>query len=294
VFDLRYHVASLTAVFVALVIGILVGVGLSGKGFVNDAERKNLTGQIADLKHQRDVANQTLDAEGRRAAALKSFADVTYPAVVPGRLDGRKVAVLFVGPVDQGVSFNIEKAVRDGGGTVVRTRSISVPLDMPAVQDALRGDTAFRRLAGRANLGQLGGALAGELATGGKTPLWDSLGKIIVQEREGSSTPRADAVVVVRSAQPQHGQTKTFLAGLYSGLARSGEPAVGTEASGASPSAIPAFSLAGLSTVDSVDTSAGRLGLVLLLGGAEPGSYGVREPAKDGALPPIPPLPAQG
>ena len=41
------------------------------------------------------------------------------------------------------------------------------------------------------------------------------------------------------------------------GLARSGEPAVGTEASGASPSAIPAFSLAGLSTVDSVDTSAG-------------------------------------
>ena len=41
-FDLRYHVASLTAVFVALVIGILVGIGLSGKGFVNDAERANL------------------------------------------------------------------------------------------------------------------------------------------------------------------------------------------------------------------------------------------------------------
>ena len=41
-FDLRYHVASLAAVFVALVIGIFVGVGLSGKGFVNDAERANL------------------------------------------------------------------------------------------------------------------------------------------------------------------------------------------------------------------------------------------------------------
>ena len=49
-FDLRYHVASLTAVFVALVIGILVGVGLSGKGFVNDAERTNLNNQIADLR----------------------------------------------------------------------------------------------------------------------------------------------------------------------------------------------------------------------------------------------------
>ena len=59
-------------------------------------------------------------------------------------------------------------------------------------------------------------------------------------------------------------------------------------------SAIPAFELAGLSTVDSVDTSAGRLGLVLLLGGAEPGNYGVDETADDGVLPPIPPLPAQG
>ena len=97
-----------------------------------------------------------------------------------------------------------------------------------------------------------------------------------MQEREGPSTPPADAVVVVRSAEPQQGATKAFLAGLYSGLARSGEPAVGTEASGATPSAIPAFALAGLSTVDSVDTSAGRLGLVLLLAGAEPGSYGVR------------------
>ena len=49
-FDLRYHVASLAAVFVALVIGIFVGVGLSGKGFVNDAERANLQARIDELR----------------------------------------------------------------------------------------------------------------------------------------------------------------------------------------------------------------------------------------------------
>ena len=38
-FDLRYHVASLAAVFLALIIGIVVGVGISGKGFVSDSER---------------------------------------------------------------------------------------------------------------------------------------------------------------------------------------------------------------------------------------------------------------
>jgi hypothetical protein len=294
VFDLRYHVASLTAVFVALVIGILVGVGLSGRGFVNDAERANLTRQIADLQQERDATQKSLESASRGQQALRDFADAAYPAVVPGRLRGQRVAVLFVGPIDQGVSFAVGKAVRDAGGTVVRTRSIGVPVDAKAIQDALRRQPALRQLAGTDQLEDLGRALAGELAAGGKTPLWDALDEIIVQEREGPAAPPADAVVVVRSAEPQRGATKAFLAGIYTGLARSGAPAVGTEASGSGASAIPAFSLAGLSTVDSVDTSAGRLGLVLLLGGAEPGSYGIEETARDGVLPPVPPSPSRG
>ena len=147
--------------------------------------------------------------------------------------------MLFVGPVDQGVSFAVAKGVRDAGGTVVRTRSISVPLDVAAIQDGLRGDPAFRRYLGSDHIADLGDALAKELAAGGKTPLWDALGKIIVQEREGSATPPADAVVVVRSAEPQRGLTKALLAGMYGGLARSGVPAVGTEAAGTSPERHP-------------------------------------------------------
>jgi hypothetical protein len=289
VFDLRYHVASLTAVFVALVIGILVGVGLSGKGFVNDAERANLNGQIADLQKERDAARASADKAGKGAEALKAFSDAAYPAVVPGRLNGQRIAVLFVGPIDRGVSFAIDKSVGDAGGTVVRTRSISAPIDVAAVEDALKRQQPLRKLAGVDRLGDLGTALAGELAAGGKTPLWDSLGPVIVQERDGPATPPADALVVVRTARPQVGATRRFLAGLYSGLARSGEPAVGTEAPGATPTALPAFAKAGLSTVDSIDGSMGRLGLVLLLQGAQPGHYGMGETATDGVLPEIPP-----
>jgi hypothetical protein len=294
VFDLRYHVASLTAVFVALVIGILVGVGLSGKGFVNDAERANLNRSIEDMRRQRDGAQRALESASRGAQAMKELADAAYPAVVPGRLEGQKVAVLFVGPIDRTVSFAIGKAVRDAGGTVVRTRSIAVPVDVKAMQEALRRQPVFRKLLGPDRLDDLGTALAEELADGGPTPLWEALGEIIVQERDGISTPPADALVVVRTARPQQGPTKLFLSGIYTGLARSGPPAVGAEASGATPSAIPAFSLAGLSTVDSVDTSAGRLGLALLLAGAEPGNYGIRASADDGVLPAIPPAPSPG
>jgi hypothetical protein len=294
VFDLRYHVASLTAVFVALVLGILVGVGLSGKGFVNDAERDNLTSQIAGLQRQVDAAQGSLGSAARTREALRRFADETYPAVVPGRLKGKSVAVLFVGPIDRGTAFAVRKAVVDGGGAIVRTRSIRAPLDAKAVQEILKRQPAFRRLQGEAKLDDLGGALAGELVQGDATPLWDALDQSIVLERKGPSAPPIDGVIVVRTADPQRGPTKDFLAGAYAGLARTGVPAVGVEPSGSGPSAIPAFALAGLSTVDSVDTSSGRLGLVLLLGGAAPGSYGVKEPATDGILPPVTPQPTQG
>ena len=85
VFDFRYHVASLAAVFVALVLGILAGIGLSGRGFVNDAERSVLHGQIDDLRSQRDAAVVALADANGRGAALDDFAETTYPTLARGR-----------------------------------------------------------------------------------------------------------------------------------------------------------------------------------------------------------------
>lgn len=292
-FDFRYHVASLAAVFIALVIGILVGVGLSGKGFVDDAERENLTNEIAALKRERDEANGRLQAVGRRQRALEEYAADTYPALVPGRLDGVRVTVLFVGSVDQPVWLAVGRAVRDAGGAMVRLRALRVPIEAAAVRDALRRKPALQALAEPDAMDAVGKALARELVAGGRTPVWDALARILLEEREGSSSAPADAVVVARPADPQRGVTRDLLAALYESLSRSGLPAVGVDPEDRTPSAVPAFRAAGLSTVDGVDTPAGRLALVLLLAGAEPGSYGVEESARDGILPPVPPAPAQ-
>ena len=56
--------------------------------------------------------------------------------------------------------------------------------------------------------------------------------------------------------------------------------------------AIPGFARNGLSTVDSIDTGAGKLALVALLAGAAKGQYGVEDTATDGVLPPLPRTPA--
>ena len=67
-FDLRYHVASLTAVFIALIIGILVGVGISSGGFVKKSERRILNDQIEKVQRELDAARRgTATSRGRSA-----------------------------------------------------------------------------------------------------------------------------------------------------------------------------------------------------------------------------------
>jgi hypothetical protein len=292
VFDLRYHVASLVAVFLMLVVGILVGVGISGRGFVDDAERDRFEDRIADLQEQVDAADASAEDLERRQRAAQAFVTSAYPVLADRRLDAKRIAVVVVGSVAQTLEF-VERALRESdAGAPARMRAISVPLRLDAIEGTLLTDTDFGGYVGEEDLGNLGRDLGRELAAGGPTPLWDALSGDLVEERSGESREPADGVVVIREAEPQRGPTSRFLAGLYSGLGSTGAPAVGVEPGRVEQSAIPVFRRHGLSTVDGIDTELGRLALVLLLSGALPGDYGVGDTADDGILPPIEPLPS--
>lgn len=291
--DFRYHAISLAAVFLALVIGILAGIGISGRGFVDDAQRNDLNRQIAALEERAQSADDRADELARRQEAAQKFVVSAYPVLADRRLRGKRVAVLVVGSVDQTLDWVLRALRESGAGNPVRMRAVKVPLELDRIEGKLQDSDAFGGYVGDDQLGDLGRDLGRELAGGGETPLWNALAPNLIEERQGDSAEAADAVVVVRSADPQEAETARFLAGLYSGVASTGEPVVGAEVSRVLESAIPVFQRHRLSTVDGIDTPLGRLALVLLLGGAEPGDYGVRDTA-DRILPPIEPLPTAG
>src|SRR5918995_7274213 len=107
-FDLRYHVVSLAAVFLALVIGVLLGVGISETGRVDDVERESYEARIADLERRLEVAaEQDLATEGQRKAA-DTLLDEAYPVFMEDRLAGKRVVTVFVG------SPGSDGAIRDG------------------------------------------------------------------------------------------------------------------------------------------------------------------------------------
>jgi len=285
-FDLRYHVASLAAVFLALVIGILVGVGISGP--VDNEKTNLLEEQVANLQKQLDQSSQQSTDVKRERQAAQTFISTTYPAMVHNRLHGRQIAVVFIGSVDRGTRSAVSRALTDAGALQLRLRALKVPIDVSQIEGALSAQPAAAGLTGRSRLENLGRALGQELVLGGETPLWDSLTEALVEERHGVGKTPADGVVLVRTVAPQRAATSRFLVGFYSGLASANAPAVGVEQTDAAHSAIAAYRKAGLSTVDDIDTAVGRLALVLLLDGASPGQYGVKDSAGDGALPPLP------
>jgi Copper transport outer membrane protein, MctB len=294
VFDLRYHVVSLAAVFLALVLGVLLGVGISETGRVDDVERDSYEARIGDLERRLDAAaEQELANEGQRKASETLF-DEVYPLYMEDRLAGRRVITLFVGSAnpDAAVRRGLERMLADGGANgPFRFRALDVPFDGKGIRGALDGRTELARFSGPDKYGELGEQLGKELAAGGDTPLWDALSPVIVGEEAGVGDLPPDAVVIARTAEPQQAETAAVLAGLYRGLAGAGAPAVGVEVTESDPSAVPAFKRANLSTADALDTDVGRLAAALLLAGAPSGNYGVKETAEDGILPtPVEPV----
>src|SRR5581483_3099285 len=264
-FDLRYHVASLAAVFLALLIGILVGVGISGKGFVSDSERSLLNARIAELQGRLDSATHQRDDLARAQRAAQSFIQNAYPVLMANRLAGERIALVVIGSPESRARSLVEETLADGGaGPPTRVRALKVPID-PA---ELRAPLQRRHLAvyaGEKQLANLGRRLATDLVDGGPSPVWQVLADRLVEERSGDDADAVNGVVVVRNVSPQAGPTARFLAGFYAGLAAAGVPAVGVETMRDDPSAMATFSKARLSTVDDVDVEAGRLSLALLL-----------------------------
>jgi len=282
-FDFRYHVTSLAAVFIALVIGILVGVAISGRSLLENTERRILENDIAELQEQLADAERQVGQQN----ALEEYERHTYPAVMEGRLSDRRVGVVYIGSAEGEVAAGIQETIDRADG-VQGMRALQVPI---ATGDLLRrvpdAPDAPRTVE------DLGRSLARELVDGGETPLWDAVGPVLVEEREGGNLP-LDAIVVARTAEPQGGQTARFLAGFYAGLAAAGVPIVGVETTGTEATAIPTYRGHGFSTVDNVDTIPGRVALAVLLTGESPGSYGTKE-ENTPVLPPVEPVvPATG
>jgi uncharacterized membrane protein len=303
-FGLRYHVASLAAVFVALAVGILLGVAVSGKltDVGADAELQNLRDENEGLRDDLDAAQAAADAADAQGEGAEQLFARAYPTLMDGRLEGKNVGVLFLGPADGSVRAEVEGALADAdAGAPTRVVALDVPVDSADLQAALEGNELLTSyMDDDGDYSDLGRELGRELAAGDDS-LWTILQSQLVEEQTGSASVPLDGAVVVTTWQPADDDTGdaseatgTLMEGLVGGLDGAGIPVVGVAESGGPARVLEAYRDQGISSVDHIDVPAGRLALALLLAGGQPGHYGFGEGASDGVVPPIEPLPVEG
>jgi hypothetical protein len=89
VINFRYHVVSLTAVFLALAIGLVVGTAALN-GPVADSLKDQISALSKDNSNKRDQINQYREEINRN----QDFATELAPSVLGGKLTGRKLLVI--------------------------------------------------------------------------------------------------------------------------------------------------------------------------------------------------------
>jgi Copper transport outer membrane protein, MctB len=283
--DFRYHALSLVAVFLALAIGIVLGVTI-GDSLVSDAER-SLRGNLrADVENARgDAAKARGELSGR-----DRMLDELYPALVNTRLNNVRVAVVSWGPLPNNVESGVRDAVSKSGGRIDSISVFDTPLT--SVKKVIGSDIFAEETADEESLKALGHSLARSLEAGGE--LAASLRSQFPDDFAGRFR-RADAVAFYEAPKPSDGsdsegvkereddRARTIETAMLDELSKHTIAVVGVEAVDADPSQISRYKSLKLSSSDSVDKSGGRIALVFALAGAK-GNFGLKSSAEK-ALP---------
>lgn len=279
-FDFRYHALSLVAVFLALTVGLLLGVAIGDAELVSSAKEdieESLRGEVRDAQQEADDLRGELREHQR-------FEEEAYRPLVAGRLEGLRVGLIALG----GLSDRTARRVGDAlDGTGARLASVSVvrkPLDLAGLAERADG-SRYEQLPEDDDLVEpLGIRVGTQYVQGGR--LLRRLRGALLRSYSGSFEG-LDAIVLVRAPgdlSPEDGaRAGRFERGLVRGVRALDVPVVGIEETTARPSQIGWYKDRDVASVDNVDQVAGRAALVFVLAGAD-GHFGVKATA-DALLP---------
>lgn len=309
--DFRYHVVSLTAVFVAIALGVFVGATVSGTPAAGASRVQELE------RDQQQLADRARALDAQLATA-DGFEQAIAPAVLGGTLPGRGVLLVATGEdVPAELLEQVGGLVTEAGGSVAGVVRLRPAYSDPTSATGLRtyvtspGIPAGVQLPTTDDAGQLvagllgsslmvpaGGAAAPDPATA--SSVLAGLAALDVLTVESAAVAPASHAVVLTAAgsdADDAAERNGTLLELVSALDAAGSGAVlaGTADSAEGSGLVAAVRsdarlAAAVSTVDNVERAAGRIATVLALGQEATGTSGAYGTA-DGTRP-VPPLPA--
>lgn len=281
--DLKYHIASLVAVFLALAAGILIGSSMVGSQSVENQIRNLKTRFDRIQADDRQVRNENRDLR-QQVQTLESALRLAAPAAVRARLTGKRIAILASGAQpDAGLLRDIKQLLSMAGATVTSITVVKANLlpENPASRQAIVTRAGIDAVDPARGSRQLAGRVVRAIVQGAEPDFlrWVSQyspGLTL----DGEYSVAVDGVVWLASAAAEEEADQlasgtSVTARVAAVLSEQGTRAVACEPATVANSLMPHLARYNLTTVDCVDTPVGKIALVYALAGKE-GQFGVK------------------
>ena len=274
--DFRYHLASLAAVFGALIIGILLGVAMR--------EGPALTDQIKVL----EAAYGKSEALRKIDARTDDFNGKTQGLLIRNRLAGRTVA-LIANPLPRAGDelSTVRNTLEDAGATVNTTISLTPALEKlsPERLLALYQGMGSVDIPSHPDTAELMGRMAHALGVAG-TPLFTALLDAKLIKVSGDPTLPVSAIVYIGGAAAKQSYLSDLDLPFLHGCGELGVPFAAVEPFDIDISVMADYQKVAPLTIDNIDRNAGRITLVLALSKNLNGHFGYKD-STDSTVPDV-------
>lgn len=280
---------SLAAVFVALAVGLLLGVTIGDTELLSNVRGDLERSLSADL----DEARGRNAEYKRRIDDQNEFLRSVYPQLVSRRLAGAHIALIGSAGSSRGITRPFAGAIEPAGAAIAyvaelvgKPRYVDLAREIGA-DVSMRGDAGVDAFTVK-QAERLGVAVGHRIARG-----QNRLQLRRLAFRKLSGNMRKVRLFVFARREPTAIKTPdgrrldAFERGVVKGLAADAARVVGVETSGTHPSNVKWYASLGLSSVDHLEQFSGHYALVLVLTGAK-GDYGYKDTA-DAVIPTVAP-----
>ncbi len=281
--DLKYHVYSLVAVFLALAVGILIGASISG-GLTGNEAISRQSRAIERLNrefraHQATLAEKqsALDAATRQLRQADMLVERLYAPLVQGKLAGRGVALVQMGQGEE-VAASVKAALQQSGAVVNSVTRLDTDFgfgDPEKMRKAAQTLPLEFQAAGKEPYQQVWGYLSTVLSAGRPDNPLERLASIGLLQGEGDySRPNRFVVIVFPKGSDPSALKEVVVQPLLGKLKDAGLSAVVASAATGSQTPQEFWSQFDVPTISHAEMAFGRICLVEALVRGE-GHYGL-------------------
>lgn len=279
--NMKYYITTISAIFIALGIGILIGFNLNSKDILS-SQQANLIEQmdkkVVKVKSENEILQSTVKSLTEKNEDMNKYMEKTYGKIIEGRLVGKNIGILqttedyfFEGiqnlPKEAGAGVAYEAVLKDKVNEVTDFAKLSQELNVE-IKDK------------KALINLIIESLSDKVKNQQRLDYFTAQGYIEIKSISDAPVSVQGLVILGGSETKNEEKLKNIDKNVIDICREKGIMALGAERTDSKASYIEFYKQNKISTIDNVDELMGRISMVVVLQG-EKGHYGIKETSQD-------------